>query len=694
MHTPYRGLQPFTEEDARYFFGRETDTHLIAAHLLTTRLTVLFGASGVGKSSLLMAGVSPYLEEVGGSMLIIIRDWHHESFFERIKSTISEQVWGDSDVNKALGFADLLEKASADSGRTIAFVFDQFEDYFEYHKSETPFETELAIAINTFDLDVNFLFSLREDSLAALDRLQGRLPELWGNSYRLEHLNREMAIEAMQKPLVAYRENGEIAGPVEIEPAVVEALLHDCRPQGGVNQQSQLPYMGESAGSTEEVEVDAPVEAAVLQLVLEQLWREEASNHEPSMRMVTLHKMGGVNHIMESHLNNMLKTLGVENRQLCAQLLDRLVTPSGRKIAYSQSDLCEVLGLGRSALHPVLQGLSQGDARILRTLPPAPGEPNNPRYELFHDKLAEAARGWLSGYQEEEQRKLSHRKQARKQVAVLSSVILFFVCIGVAKYFYDDWFEQQPFSYIDNLSSSKQHGVTHDVTFLSRYVGDELPEYYLKISPMRIVSRIHLMITRDLEAHDMRTSFGTMINASFLKYGQIHRLKDGDILSLAGSETFRFSMPAGNEYFPEAPARKDIIPGKEQWGNFIDGEARRVVPLTEKAHYVSYEEGFGYRIATSNSNSALAVIESDFDGSMSMGELVHREIFITDLEDDNGLHATIKESQNDAYSYPRFPVDSNVKSVLGTTLQVRPFVFDYNERYFQIVTISRDEFPN
>ena len=32
--TPYRGLRPFTQAEALYFFGREIDTQLIAAHLL------------------------------------------------------------------------------------------------------------------------------------------------------------------------------------------------------------------------------------------------------------------------------------------------------------------------------------------------------------------------------------------------------------------------------------------------------------------------------------------------------------------------------------------------------------------------------------------------------------------------------------------------------------------------------------
>ena len=48
---PYQGLRPFAERDAAYFFGRSTEAAIVAANLRSTRLTILYGPSGVGKSS-------------------------------------------------------------------------------------------------------------------------------------------------------------------------------------------------------------------------------------------------------------------------------------------------------------------------------------------------------------------------------------------------------------------------------------------------------------------------------------------------------------------------------------------------------------------------------------------------------------------------------------------------------------------
>src|SRR4051812_7764059 len=54
---PYRGLMPYTEDDAAFFFGRERDSRLIVDNLTAYPLCILFGPSGVGKSSVLRAGV-------------------------------------------------------------------------------------------------------------------------------------------------------------------------------------------------------------------------------------------------------------------------------------------------------------------------------------------------------------------------------------------------------------------------------------------------------------------------------------------------------------------------------------------------------------------------------------------------------------------------------------------------------------
>src|SRR5208282_6568687 len=68
---PYRGLEPFDESAAAFFFGREKETRLLAASLFASPLTLVYGASGVGKSSVLRAGVIPHLRGRKDLLLVV-----------------------------------------------------------------------------------------------------------------------------------------------------------------------------------------------------------------------------------------------------------------------------------------------------------------------------------------------------------------------------------------------------------------------------------------------------------------------------------------------------------------------------------------------------------------------------------------------------------------------------------------------
>src|SRR6266852_3165381 len=75
---PYKGLVPYGEEDSRYFFGRDRERRVISAALRASRLTVLYGESGAGKSSVLAAGVAHDFREDPEYVLVLFRNWHDE----------------------------------------------------------------------------------------------------------------------------------------------------------------------------------------------------------------------------------------------------------------------------------------------------------------------------------------------------------------------------------------------------------------------------------------------------------------------------------------------------------------------------------------------------------------------------------------------------------------------------------------
>ena len=75
MQKPYKGLQPYEEQDSDNFYGRDHEARILMDKILTNKLTLLFAASGVGKSSLLQAGIMPKLRKRDNLSILYHRIW-------------------------------------------------------------------------------------------------------------------------------------------------------------------------------------------------------------------------------------------------------------------------------------------------------------------------------------------------------------------------------------------------------------------------------------------------------------------------------------------------------------------------------------------------------------------------------------------------------------------------------------------
>ena len=73
----YPGSKPFTLAYQGVFFGRDEDIKGLMKYVQTERITVLYAKSGLGKSSLLNAGVLPRLEKEYGYLSIPVRFQAH-----------------------------------------------------------------------------------------------------------------------------------------------------------------------------------------------------------------------------------------------------------------------------------------------------------------------------------------------------------------------------------------------------------------------------------------------------------------------------------------------------------------------------------------------------------------------------------------------------------------------------------------
>ena len=396
--SPYIGLQPYKVDHQRYFFGRARDSRIISSNLFATPLTVFYGASGVGKSSALQAGVIPLLLKSPRTAVVSFQRWPEKDPVKILKdeclSAIHAAGYKDVQVDMSLDFDEFLFQAANAFHGTIVIILDQFEEYFLYHRdAESTFDAEFARAVNRDEIDANFLIALREDSLSMLDRFNTRIPNMLGNSLRLRHLDETSAREAICKPLEVYNQEHPDMSPVSIEPELVDALIKDVRAgKLSLGQTGSGGVQDQDNSDRSEIRIEAPF----LQLILTRLWKEEMRQGSSVLQLGTLNTLGGASNIVRTHLDNAMSEQPSEYQEIAANIFRFLVTPSGTKIAYTVKDLAYYAGIPIQGLGPVLDELA-GDLRILRRFT-LPGQEKDPRYEIYHDVLAPAVLDWRARY--------------------------------------------------------------------------------------------------------------------------------------------------------------------------------------------------------------------------------------------------------------------------------------------------------
>src|SRR5512146_3381553 len=78
-HSPWLGLVSFTEETRAFFFGRDQEVAELSRRVQGKLLTVLFGKSGLGKTSILRAGLVPRLREQGYCPVYVRIDYRRDT---------------------------------------------------------------------------------------------------------------------------------------------------------------------------------------------------------------------------------------------------------------------------------------------------------------------------------------------------------------------------------------------------------------------------------------------------------------------------------------------------------------------------------------------------------------------------------------------------------------------------------------
>ncbi len=413
---PWPGLVSFEETNSEFFFGRETEIAEMERLVTNGPVSVLFGRSGLGKTSLLRAGVFPRLR-LKNYLPIYVRLNYSDGSPPLVEQT-REALWSGLQSAK-------IEARPPDPEETLweycqrddvdfwdarirlitpVLVFDQFEEIFtlgrkshNVERDRERFKEELQALINNsppervrekfkrnpelvgrFDFEkrtVKVLISLREDYLPDLDALRTQFHGLGQNRMRLEPLTGRQAREVILKP-----GQGLVDEPVADR--IIEFVSRD-----------------KTRGEHEPLILEnRVVEPALLSVVCRELNQRRLDSGQAAITAEIL--SGAKEQILNEFYHRAMGDIPQPVREFVE---DNLLTADGYRDRYAQSDALTIPGVTEEALTTLV------NRRLLRQ------EPANgvTWLELTHDLLTgvvQQSRARREQRQAEEARLREHRE--------------------------------------------------------------------------------------------------------------------------------------------------------------------------------------------------------------------------------------------------------------------------------------------
>jgi hypothetical protein len=433
----YPGVLPFADDDIQrlLFSGRDQERYELLQLVLAERLVLLFARSGVGKSSLINAGLLEPLRNKA-YFPIVVRvsgaETPLQSLYEGIRAAVDrggEQQGIECEPGDASAwnqtslwhFFKTLEIWRADRLLVPVLIIDQFEELFTLYTAEArqPLIDELADLIrgirprehstqsgprlSDVPPEVKVVIALREDFYANLDELRDRIPAIYKTALRLSPLSREEARRAIVEP-------ASVVGDVYWTPAFAwpDAVLDKV-----------LDFLSEQQLGEGVTQLGQEIEPLQLQLICQYV---ENRVKTEGLDTITDAHLGGsdalkqvISNFYEDSLEQLCTRFPGERR--LRQRLEHLceygfITARGRRLLREESTIMQDDGVKPEVLRDMVE------LRLLRKEPRV----GDNYYELTHDTLIEPIQ--LSRQAREERQARAQKKKSRLIAGALSLVVI------------------------------------------------------------------------------------------------------------------------------------------------------------------------------------------------------------------------------------------------------------------------------
>jgi WD40 repeat protein/energy-coupling factor transporter ATP-binding protein EcfA2 len=230
---PYQGLQAFTAKQRPFFFGRKQIIEAIRQKLEQQAFVPVIGASGSGKSSVVRAGLMPWLEESGWRILEPIQPGFEplaalravfKPFLKRSQSEMQAlQQWVNHDP---AGLAGVMERMPSDERYLL--VVDQFEELFTVCADEAERQRFIAL--------ITQVAETQNSRLAVVTTMRADFLEPCLHYPSLHHLIQAQAV--FMPPLIGLDLRDVITEPAKcqgypVEEALLLKILEDVGKEPG-----------------------------------------------------------------------------------------------------------------------------------------------------------------------------------------------------------------------------------------------------------------------------------------------------------------------------------------------------------------------------------------------------------------------------------------------------------------------------
>lgn len=323
---PFPGLRAFRPEEGHLFFGRIESTSKVVNRLIENRFVAVIGASGSGKSSLVLSGVIPSLlqENEKGKKIwsyIVIRPALNP--IDNLAGELSALSAGAAFTymptanvaaslhNRSEGIIDIVNKIRKNLRQQIVIVIDQFEEIFRYSPASTrgyigdeatDFIDLLVNAAQQPDQGLYLILTLRSEYVSECSRFHSLTNLLNSGSYLLPQLTRETLGTVIEEPV-------KISGAT-IDRGLVRTIISDLGDKSG-----QLP---------------------VLQHLLMRLWSQwsKCGDLSRSLSMADYEAIGRMKGAISQHAGQAFNTLDDRHKYVCSRMFRSITvrTDDGKEI--------------------------------------------------------------------------------------------------------------------------------------------------------------------------------------------------------------------------------------------------------------------------------------------------------------------------------------------------------------------------